>query len=201
MINKKPIAGTILIEEEDTQTPKPYEYFVQTQSAKIHHYYLSGYISEPTDYVKMVHEIQTAPAEDTIHIHLNTPGGDLSTGVQIINAMKYTAALVICSLEGEAHSLGSLIFLAADQFVVHDNAFMLIHNYTGGVFGKAKEQEMEMEATIKWFAEIAKKYYTPFLTDKELKEIFDDKDKWLHSEEIRKRLTKMVRLKKKELNA
>lgn len=200
MNTKKPIAGSILIEEEE-QTPKPYEYFAQTQSAKVHHYYLSGYISEPTDYVKMVHEIQTAPPEDTIHIHLNTPGGDLSTGVQIINAMKFSSALVICSLEGEAHSLGSLIFLAADQFVVHDNAFMLIHNYTGGVFGKGKEQELEMEATIRWFAEIANKYYIPFLTDKELKDVFNDKDKWLHSEEIRKRLTKMVRIKKKELKA
>jgi len=193
---RKPVVGSILIEEEEP-TQKPYDYFSQTKTSKIHHYYLSGYITEPMDYTKMVHEIQTALPEDTIHIHLNTPGGDLSTGVQIINAIKFSDALIICSLEGEAHSLGSLIFLAADQFVVHDNAFMLIHNYTGGVSGKGKEQEMEMQATIKWFTQLAQKYYVPFLTDKELSDILEDKDKWLHSEDIRRRLNKMIKIKKK----
>jgi ATP-dependent protease ClpP protease subunit len=147
----------------------------------------------------MIHGILNAPAEDTIHIHLNTPGGDLSAGVQIVNAMKSSAATIVCSIEGEACSLGSLIFLAADQFIVHDDAIMLIHNLSHGVYGKGKESSMQMDATLKWFKALAEKYYIPFLTDKELEQVLDDKDKWFTSAEIRRRLNKMIKIKKREL--
>ncbi len=184
--------------EDDDDKVKPYEYFEQQVIRKVHHFYLNGLIGEATNYAKMVYIIQHAGSDDAIHIHLNTIGGYLTTGVQIINAMKYSPAEIICSIEGEAHSLGSMIFLAADQFLVHDNSQMLIHNFSGGVAGKGKETADEMQATLKWFNLLTHKYYIPFLTEKELEGILNDKDMWLHSEDIKKRLTKMIRIKKKE---
>jgi len=184
---------------EEEREPKPFEYFEQTMQNKVHHFYLSGAITEPSDYVKMIHIIHSSPPQDTIYIHLNTPGGYLHTGIQMANAFRSSEATVICSLEGEAHSLGSLIFLAADQFIVHDNTTMMIHNFSGGVYGKGKEAEMEMIATLEWFSDIGDKYYIPFLTKKEFEGIINDQDIWLHADEIRTRLDKMVKAKEKEL--
>lgn len=184
-------------EEEDEV--KPFEYFEQPLTSKVHHFYLSGVILEPAAYVKMIHTINVAPPHDTIYIHLNTPGGYLHTGIQLVNAMKSSEATVVCSLEGEAKSLGSLIFLAADQFIIHDNSLMMIHNFSGGVYGKGKEAEMEMIATLEWFADIGDKYYIPFLSKKEFEGVVNDKDIWLHAPEIRTRLDKMVKAKEKEL--
>jgi len=184
---------------DDEEEVNAFEYFEQPLTSKVHHFYLSGVILEPTAYVKMVHIINTAPAHDTIYIHLNTPGGYLHTGVQIVNAMKSSEATIVCSLEGEAKSLGSLIFLAADQFIVHDNSLMMIHNFSGGIYGKGKEAEMEMIASIEWFSDIGAKYYIPFLTKKEFDGIVNDSDIWLHAPEIRTRLEKMVKAKEKEL--
>jgi ATP-dependent protease ClpP protease subunit len=184
---------------DEEEEKKPYEYIEQTLCRKVHHYYISSTVGEAAGYAKMIHGILNAPAEDTIHIHLNTPGGDLSAGVQIVNAMKSSAATIVCSIEGEACSLGSLIFLAADQFIVHDDAIMLIHNLSHGVYGKGKESSMQMDATLKWFKALAEKYYIPFLTDKELEQVLDDKDKWFTSAEIRRRLNKMIKIKKREL--
>ncbi len=192
------VADTDDDDSDDEQRVKPYEYFEQQVIRKVHHFFLNGLIGEAGHYTKMIHTIQQAGSEDAIHIHLNTEGGYLTTGVQIINAMKYSPAEIICSIEGEAHSLGSLIFLAADQFLVHDNSQMLIHNFTGGVVGKGKESADEMAATLKWFNILTHKYYIPFLSDRELKDVLNDKDMWLHSDDIRKRLTKMIRIKKKE---
>ena len=186
-------------DEEEYLEPKPYEYFEQTVSRKVHHFYLSNEISDPWDYVKMCHMIQNTEAHDMIHIHLNTPGGDLTTGVQIINSMKATDALVTCSLEGEANSLGSLIFLAADQFLIHDNSLMLIHNLSHSVYGKGRESAQHMEATLKWFEALAYKYYVPFLTEQEVDDVLDDRDMWLHADDIRKRLNKMIKIQKREL--
>jgi len=183
----------------DEEAVQPYEYFEQPFQQKVHHFYLSGEIDLPINYIKMIHTIHTSPPQDSIYIHLNTPGGYLSSGIQIINAMKNSEATVTCSLEGECASLGSLIFLAADQFVVHDSTTMLIHNFTGGVFGKGKEAEMEMIATLENFASIGEKYYIPFLTKKEFEGVINDKDIWLHPDDIRDRLDRMVKAKEKEL--
>jgi ATP-dependent Clp protease protease subunit len=185
------------VKENNEQENKLFEYFEQNLNQKIHHFYLSGEIGEPNQYIKMVHTILSAPAHDTIYIHLNTPGGYLHTGIQIINAMRNTEAQVICSLEGEAHSLGSLIFLAADQFVVHDNTTLMIHNFSGAIYGKGKEAEMQMNASLEWFYDIGDKYYIPFLTKKEFEGVVNDTDIWLHPPEIRERLEKMIKSKTK----
>jgi len=186
------------IEEEENEI-KPYEFYEQNMVKRIQHFYLSGGIDAPTAYVKMIHKIHTAEPSDTIIIHLNTQGGDLATGLQLINAIKSSNGHVICSLEGEAYSLGSLIFLAADEFLVHDNSLMMIHNFSGGASsGKGNEQHQALTATLKWFDKLARNYYIPFLNEKELDAILNGKDLWLQADQVRKRLIKMVKIKQKE---
>jgi ATP-dependent protease ClpP protease subunit len=180
---------------EKEEDPKPYAYYEQVVQRRIQHYYLSSVIEQPEQYVDMVHRIQVAGPDDIIYIHLNTPGGHLDTGVQIINAMQSTQAHVTVSIEANCHSLGTLIFLAADEFIVHDNCLMMIHNFSGGTFGKGNEQQSQLEAQIKWFNTLAKKLYVPFLSEAEFDRIVRGEDIWLQSDEIRKRLEKMVKTK------
>lgn len=177
---------------------KPFTYFEQAVVNKVHHYYLSEAIGEPNDYIELVHRIKTCGPHEVIHLHLNTPGGRLDTGVQLINAMQTSEAHVICSLESEAHSLGTLIFLAADEFIVHDNCMMMFHNYSGGMWGKGNEQVAQLAATIKWFESLARRIYLPFLSEEELEKILHGEDLWLHTDDIRDRLTAMVKIMQKE---
>jgi len=177
---------------------KSYEYFEQEVAKRVQHYYLSGAITVPTKYTAMIHNISTAPITDTIVIHLNTYGGDLATGIQLVNAMKFTEAHVICSLEAEAFSVGSMIFLAGDEFLIHDNSRMMIHNFSGGTYGKGNEQVSKLESDIKWFKTLANDYYIPFITAQELVGILRGEDLWLQTPDIRKRLTKMVKTIKKQ---
>jgi ATP-dependent protease ClpP protease subunit len=185
-------------EEEETTEVKPYEYYEQILVKKVQHFYLSGIIEAPTAYVDMIHKINTATPDDVIYLHLNTQGGDLSTGIQLINAMKCSPAHIICSLEGEAYSLGSMIFLAGDEFLTHENSIMMIHNFSGGIYGKGNEQVSQLEATIKWFHALAKKYYIPFLSETELDGILKGEDLWLQADDVRKRLNKMIKIMQKE---
>lgn len=175
-----------------------YYHYEQSIIRKVQHFYLSATITEPSNYVDMIHRIQTASPEDVIYIHLNTPGGHLDTGIQLVNAMQSTAAHVIVSLEAEAHSLGTLLFLAADEFVVHDNCMMMFHNFSGAVFGKGHEQQAHLTATVKWFNTLARKLYIPFLTEDEFERILKGEDIYIHSDDIRKRLERMVKKIQKE---
>lgn len=180
------------IEQDEVGQPKVYHYFSQQLVHHVHHYYISQSIDEPIHYVEMIHHLQTASPGHVIWIHLNTPGGHLSTGVQLINAMQASDAHIVTSIEGEVASMGTLIFLAGDEFVVHDNSLMMFHNYSGGVFGKGHEQIAALEATTKWTTEIMKRLYIPFISEDEMNRLQKGEDLYFHAEEIRTRLANMV---------
>jgi len=183
---------------EIIQPPKPYSFFDQKIEQRVLHFYINQEIEEPEKYTEMVHRIQFASPMDIVYIHLNTIGGDLSTGMQIINAMKASHAHVVTAIEGEVASMGTFIFLCGDEFVVHDYSIMMIHNYTGGVFGKGHEQIAALTATTKFVKSFMTQVYTPFLSEEEIKQILDGADLYLQAPDIRKRLVKMTRQSKSE---
>ena len=181
--------------------PEPFVTFEATRQQCITSFYISDAIGDPQQYAGMIHRIRTAPPQDIIYMHMNTTGGRLDTGVQIINAMKDSEARIVAVLDSKAYSLGTLLFLAADEFVIHENCMFMIHNYSGGVAGKGNEQASELEATMKWFKKLAKKYYIPFLSKKELKAVLNGKDMWMDSDEIKKRLRNMVKIQLEQAEA
>lgn len=172
---------------------KPFYHVEQQIVQRIQHFYLSSVIGEAGYYVEMINRIQSASPGEMIYIHLNTPGGNLATGVQIINAMRASPAHVVCSIESESHSLGTLIFLAADEFIVCDNTMMMFHNFSGMTGGKGHEQRSQLDAIDKWFNNLARQIYIPFLTLEEFKSIEAGADLYFHAEEIRTRLEAMVK--------
>lgn len=178
---------------------KPYQQYEQSFTATQVHFYLSEDIGESAEYTDMIHRIAYAGPGDMIYIHLNTHGGNLETGVQMINAMQNSSAQIITVLESVAYSLGTLIFLAGDQMVVNDNCVMMFHNFRGGVIGKGNELTSQLEATVKWFSTLARKIYVPFLTPDEFDRLLRGEDFWMQSQDIRKRLDKMVKNQQLEL--
>lgn len=172
----------------------PFTYIESTLSIKIHHIYLSEGIDDPEKYVEMIHRIKNANQGEVIYIYLNTPGGRLDTAIQIINAMRVSQAKIVTVVEAEAHSAGTMIFLCGDEFIVHDNCSMMFHNFSGGSRGKGNEMKLQIDATVRWFNKLAKDIYYPFLTHDEIDNMIDGKDIWMESEEIRKRLKKMVKI-------
>ena len=175
------------------QKRKPYQMYEHPYTIQTVHFYISEEIVEPELYTEMIHRINIANPGDIIHIHLNTPGGRLDTGVQIVNAMQNSQAKVITILEGMAYSLGTLIFLAGDEMVVNDHCMMMFHNFKGGILGKGQELVAQLDATVKWFAAMAKRIYVPFLTEQEFERMIRGEDLWMHSPEIRKRLDRMIK--------
>lgn len=175
-----------------TPQPTPYRLYEQPFQAVEYHFYLSEEIIEPYNYTDMIHKINMANASDVIYIHLNTVGGHLDTGVQLINAMTNTPARVITCLEGVAHSLGTIIFLSGDEMIVNEHCLMMFHNFSAGVTGKGNEMVSELNATVKWFEQLARDIYIPFLSEEEVARLVRGEDFWLQSSEIKLRLANMA---------
>lgn len=180
-------------EEEQSPVDRPYHFYEHKVTSRHLHFYISGPFEEPAKYTEMVHLIRTAQATDVVHLHLNTPGGVLSSGVQIINAMRSSYGHMVTHLEGEACSMGAILFLAGDEMVVYDNSVLMFHNYSGGMSGKGNEMTASIEAANKWYSRLARNICIPFLTEEEIEKVFQGADVWMLADEVQSRLKKMAK--------
>jgi len=163
-------------------------------------YYISGNILESHYYTDLFYTLRTAIDTDLIYLHLNTSGGDFDTGLQIINNMRASSANVITVLEARAYSMGAFIFLAGDEFVVHDNCQLLFHIYSGSFAGRGDEQQAEVLAVSNWFEKFMTRTCQPFLSATEIKDVLKGSDVWMDSDEIRRRLERIRRAQIKLAN-
>jgi ATP-dependent Clp protease protease subunit len=65
---------------------------------------------------------------DTIHVRINSPGGDVFDGRTIANALKHHRAHVVCHVDGLAASIASIIAVAGDEVRMAEGSFLMIHN-------------------------------------------------------------------------
>jgi ATP-dependent Clp endopeptidase proteolytic subunit ClpP len=94
----------------------------------------------------------------TIHISINSNGGDVATGFAIYNMLARKKAHKIVTIEGLAASMASVIAMAGDQIVMPSNAMMMIHNPWGSIAGGAEQIESFSEALRRMQANIVETY-------------------------------------------
>lgn len=162
----------------------------ETPSGRIITFYLSGEIKQPQLYSDWFHTIRTAGETDIIYFRINSPGGDLFTAIQMMRAITESKAHIVSSVEGICMSAATMIFLAADSFEVSDHTMFMFHNYSSGVGGKGGEMYDQVVHTHQWSERLMNEIYKDFLTADEIKSILDNKDIWMDSQEVIKRLQK-----------
>ena len=67
-------------------------------------------------------------AGGTIHLRVNSPGGDVFEARTMQTAMKQHPARVVAHIDGIAASAASFIAMAADEIEIAEGAFIMIHN-------------------------------------------------------------------------
>lgn len=81
---------------------------------------------------------------DTINIRIHSPGGSISEGCAIYNALKHHQAKKIVYIEGECSSIATVIAMAGDEIVMSPVSRMMIHDplvmYTSGNAEKLRAQ-------------------------------------------------------------
>lgn len=74
----------------------------------------------------------------TLHVYLNTPGGDVFEGRAIMALIQRFAGKTIAHIDSLCASAGTSIALACAEVEMSDGAFFMIHNASGGVYGDKK---------------------------------------------------------------
>lgn len=82
-----------------------------------------------------------------ILLRINSPGGDVFSGLAIYNTLDAHPAEITAKIDGIAASAASLIAMAADKIMAPDNAFLLIHEPYALTIGPA-EAHLAMAADL-----------------------------------------------------
>lgn len=105
----------------------------------------------------LVQDLAGLKVED-LHIHINSPGGEVDDGVAIYNAIKRHPANVTVHIDGLAASAASFIAMAGDTVLVARNAQVMIHDALTFAFGNAAELRKSADLLDRYSDNIADIY-------------------------------------------
>ena len=159
-------------------------------TSHIHEFYLSGVIDSPEKYSAVFAEIRQAPSQDTVYIHINSPGGNAFTAIQFLRVLFETQATTVASIEGMCSSAATMIFLACQHHEITNFSIFMIHNFSAVSMGKGHEIYQNAVHTKDWSEDLMNKMYKDFLTENEIKEVLEGKDLYLTGDQVNARINK-----------
>ena len=113
-----------------------------------------------------------------IYIHINSYGGELLACFSTLDYIKNCPVPVVSIIEGCAANAATLISVVASERYMTSSSWMLIHQLSGGYWGKYEEMEEDLDNSRKFMEKIYEIYeeHTK-LTRSELKKILK-RDEW-----------------------
>jgi ATP-dependent Clp protease protease subunit len=116
-----------------------------------------------------------------IYIHINSFGGSIFSAFNAIDVIKSCKVPVYSIIEGSTASAGTLISVICEKRFIRPNAHMLIHQLSGGCWGKMGEIEDEFKNLQDLMKKIKQVYVdNASMPRKELNELLKH-DLWLDS--------------------
>lgn len=99
---------------------------------------------------KLLYLDRQDPAKD-IWLYINSPGGEVTSGMAIYDTMQYVHADVATMCFGQAASMGALLLAsgAAKKRYALPNARIMIHQPMGGAFGAAMDVRIQTKEILR----------------------------------------------------
>lgn len=120
---------------------------------------------------------------DTVHLRINSPGGDVFEARTIISAMQSSRARFVAHIDGLAASAASFIAAAADEVEMTKGAFLMVHNAWTLVMGNRHDLTDVAAMLAKVDASIADDYATKTGSDLETIQGWMDAETWFTAQE------------------
>lgn len=139
---------------------------------------LTGEIYDTKDAVKAIQ----AATED-IDLYINSPGGDVFAGLNVVNAIQKSKVQVTAHVEVMAASIAGVIALACDKIEIDKNSLVMLHNCWTVSSGNKKALEQDIKA-MDAVDNILHNIITENATDDTLIEQIEEGDVWLTGEEV-----------------
>src|SRR5699024_6098382 len=131
--------------------------------------------------------LESEDPDKDINLYINSPGGEVSSGLAIYDTMQYVKCDVATTCVGMAASMGAVLLAGgqAGKRNLLPHARVMIHQPLGGVRGQASDIEIEAQEILR-----IKHILTGILakhSGKDPDQVMEDSDrnKWLSAEEAK----------------
>ncbi len=131
------------------------------------------------DFISQIRAAGTKP----LALHINSPGGSVFDGYAIYNALLGHAPGVTVYIDGLCASIASYIALAGTKVIMAENAMLMIHNPTTGLYeGDAADMRKQADILDKITASMVAAYARRSNQSPEQITAMMDEETWLTSE-------------------
>ena len=124
--------------------------------------------------------------DDLLETHISSYGGSVNEAIELVNIINTKFSNTTCYLN-YGYSMGALLFLVFKERIIYENSDFMIHNWSGGFFGKSSDINSQFEHTSKHLKKIFKNLIKPYFSKKEIKKIENGKEVWLSAYDMLKR--------------
>lgn len=135
-----------------------------------------------TDAAAFVKEFAAITAS-TIHLRINSPGGDVFDARTMATAIKQHSGRVVAHIDGIAASAATYVALAADEVRIADGAFFMIHNAWTIAYGNKHDLAETAALLDKIDGSIINDYVAKTGKDREEIAALMDAETWFSAEE------------------
>ena len=156
-------------------------------------------IMEPSSYNEELGIIEDLNEHDQCTLLFNSGGGHLDACVDFLSAIDSTEGHVHGHITGICHSAASMMFLKCHSWSISKYSSMLIHNASGGFYGKMSDNFKQAQHFENWLQNFFKDIYQDFLTDQEITEVLEGKDIWLNAQQLEERLIKLSEIRQQKM--
>lgn len=152
-------------------------------------------VGEINDTESIVKLIESAAMD--IDLYINSPGGDVFAGLNVVNAIQKAKVQVTAHVEVMAASIAGVIALACDKIEIDKNSLIMLHNCWTVSSGNKKALEQDIKA-MEAIDNILHNIIGENSTDETLIAQIEEGDVWLTGEEVAEIFTnaELVDLKK-----
>jgi ATP-dependent Clp protease protease subunit len=100
--------------------------------------------------------LESDDPDKEIFFYLNTPGGNVSSGMAIYDTMRYIRPSVCTVCMGQAASMGALLLAAGEQGrrTALPHSRILIHQPLGGFYGQATDVDIQAREILRMKEEL-----------------------------------------------
>lgn len=181
MKNKLKQTGSIFDMEEQSQ----YTVVAIPRTAMDYTIFINDAIKNGKQVEEVVTALNMANEEDTVLIHLSSPGGCVSTGNQIISAIENCRSHVHVHCSGQVCSMAPFIVLAANSFTCEEYTQFMFHTISFGTFSEGVDVEKYSAFVNKQTRKMFEDRLNGFFTEEEIDGILLRKDEvWMDAEEF-----------------
>ena len=118
--------------------------------------------------------------EDTVIFQISNYGGSCDSAAAIVNAMMDCKGRIKCCVNSASYSAATMIALAGDELELKRFSFLMFHNFSYTTRGKGGELKADIANTERNIHSMMSYLYEGFLTKQEIKDLFNDKDTYVH---------------------